>query len=251
MRTLIKTLRWVTACAVAFASSAFFPLASAAVIDVPAVQVSVNGQQVQLAGDITSEEPGLWTGFPTGSTDAWSISGFAAFGTDPFIDYSFDVHNKTAGILSFEFLLTTPFVGGPYTRLINSHGSTVDDDPANTPDIGKVTIGLNGAAFIQTTQIDGLDVPLSGISSGCVVPGTPGFTGADCFAHIDTPGISVVTSPTGTLGIRLAFTLSPHDTYHAGGAAVLSLPVPEPRASFIFAAGGLLLLAVFAKRRMH
>jgi hypothetical protein len=251
MRTLIKTLRWVTACAAAFASTSGLPIASAAVLDVPSVQVSVNGQQVQLQGDITSEEPGIWAGFPTGSSDAWSISGFAAFGTDPFIDYSFDVQNKTAGILSFEFLLTTPFVGGPYTRLVNSHGSSVDDDPANPPDIGKVTIGLNGAPFIQTTQINGVDIPLSGMSSGCAVPGTPGFAGADCFAHLDTPGISVVTGPTGTLGILLAFTLSPHDTYHAGGAAVLSLPVPEPRASFALTAGCLLLLAVFARRRRH
>src|SRR5690348_13874175 len=107
MRKLTKALGWAFASIVAVAFSGQIAGALAAVADVPAVQLKVNGDLVQLESHVSLVDTNLWLGGFEGAGTGWSLTnGVAVFATDPFLDYSFDVKNFSNQTLSFVVLLS-------------------------------------------------------------------------------------------------------------------------------------------------
>jgi hypothetical protein len=236
-----------TLAAVAFAITCASS-ALAAVTQLPAVQLSVNGQPVQLDAELQFiEDSGLWVSEFAGAGTGWAITkGDAVFAADPFVDYAFGVKNFTTVPLTFTFTFSTPFVDGPYNVLESSHSSNATDGRpfAN----GKVDITLGGFSFVHNPQIDGSVVPGSEISTGCSLTGAPGFSKicqGDSFLSVP-----VVTGTTGTLAVTLSFIVSARDAYATSGSVNLT-SVPEPGTDLAMLAGILVLFGVIARRRMR
>lgn len=219
----------------------------AAVAELPAVQLTVNGSPAQLESNLSFfEEDGFWVSQFRGAGVGWLVSdGVAAFAADPFADYSFSVKNFTDSTLTFQLSLSTPFIGGPYNVLTTTHSSTAEDGDI-LPD-GKVTIGTSTFSFIHNPQIDGNVVTGAQISAGCSLIGAPSFSGP-CQPSGSPVIVPISTGKTGTLAVVLAFTVSPHDSYSAYGTNDMSF-VPEPDTSVQLLAGVGLLLLLAARRR--
>lgn len=171
------------------------------------------------------------------------------FNTDPFVQYSLGVTNLALVPTTFTFFLATPFGGGPYSTLLSSHASNVTDG-GPTPN-GSVEVTPSGGALIHRPQINGVETAVGQFGDGCTPSGSPSFS-AFCDVGSGSFAIPAVSGP-GTLGVTVAFTLSPGDSYAATGRVEIfdgrgTTGVPEPSA-FILGVGVLAGLVYYRRRR--
>jgi hypothetical protein len=221
--------------------------------------VSVNAASIDImvgSGTVTPT-PSKVTELPDGSqlfefdeisdNETFEISSlFVSFKEDPFVDYGFAVKNFAGAPLSFLFVFTTPYVGGPYSLLDSSHSSSVTD---SSPTDGTVTVTTDKKASIHTPAIDGVDIVGGALGVGCAPAGAKGFS-AVCEAPAGVVGFPVATLAAGTLSITVSFTLSPGDIYTANGRTEIynGAVIPEP-STYAMAIGGLGLLLVARRFR--
>jgi hypothetical protein len=164
---------------------------------------------------------------------------------DPFVAYGVAVSNFTAVPISFTFIFSTPYVGGPYTLLSSSHSSSVTDS-GSKPD-GSIMVGTQaGYTHIHLPILDGIGVAGGNRGDGCALLGTPGFS--DACDNSSTPNVAVLSAASGILSVELRFVLSPGDIYTANGRVeLLDRVVPEP-ATYAMAGVALLAAALYRRR---
>ena len=222
---------------------------SAAVTQLPAVQLTVNGNAVQLDASLSFDDTfGVWLSDFQGAGNGWSVTnGHASFVPDPFIDYGFSVKNLSAAAETFTFTFSVPFSDGPYNVLDSSHTSGVTDGRPNPTGTVTVTPG-SGFTFVHNPQVDGVFIAGSAISTGCALTGTPGFSSSCQGGSFSTVTFGP-TNAAGTLSVIVSFVVSPQDIYNASGQVSLSA-VPEPATGLALFAGMAVLFSVIARRRM-
>lgn len=173
----------------------------------------------------------------------WSLTGDATVNPDPFIQYGFSFQNLGATDLSFLVLLSTPYVGGPYSVAKSSHSGSVTDGNGLLPANGAVTV-TPGVGGVHQPSVDG--TPFGAITGGCSVSAAPEDSFPCGLGNIN--GISIATLTNGTLSVLLQATVSPGDIYTFNGlASITNIPgdeVPEPAtAGLAFAALGAVIVA--------
>jgi hypothetical protein len=223
--------------------------ASAAVTQLPAVQLTVNGAAVALDAHLTFNETfGVWLSDFQLAGNGWSITnGHASFVPDPFLDYGFSVKNVSLAAETFTFTFSVPFTDGPYNVLDSSHTSGVTDGRPNATGTVTITPG-GGFSFVHNPQVDGVLIAGSAISTGCAPTGTPGFS-TSCQGGSFSTVTFGPTGAAGTLGVIVSFVVSPGDIYNASGQVSLSA-VPEPGTGLALFAGMAFLFGVIARRRI-
>jgi len=181
---------------------------------------------------------------PLTDNETFEISSlFASFKEDPFIDYGFAVKNFTGAPLSFLFVFSTPYMGGPYSVLSSSHSSSVTDGGN-----GTVTVATDTKAAIHTPSLDAADVLGGALGVGCMPAGAPGFS-AGCEAPAGVVGLPIVSLAAGTLAITVSFTLSPGDIYTGNGRVEIgNAVIPEP-GTYALALAGFGALFLVHRRR--
>ncbi len=225
--------------------------ASAAVTQLPAVQLTVNGDAVQFDPHLSFDDTfGVWLSDFQLAGNGWSITnGHASFVPDPFLDYGFSVKNLSLAAQTFTFTFSVPFSDGPYNVLDSSHTSGVTDGRPNPTGTVTITPG-SGFTFIHNPQVDGAFVTGSEISTGCALTGTPGFS-TSCQGGSFSSVTFGPTGAAGTLSVIVSFVVSPQDIYNASGQVSLSaVAVPEPGTALALGAGMAFLFGVIARRRI-
>jgi hypothetical protein len=217
------------------------PGLSLAAIMVPEASLMVNGERVEIPAEWQPENDGkTWTLNwldPTGDHPVQNISVVGQ--TDPFINYAVGFINPFNSQTAFVLTLIVPYVGGPYNQSKLSHSSTATDGD----DSGGATVGLNTELHKASALVDG--VVVTGLATGCSI--TPPPSSQSCFTGADSI-VPVVSGATGTLAVRLSFTLSPNDSYSATGKHTLeNSSVPEP-STFLFVGAGLLAVGALGRR---
>jgi len=162
---------------------------------------------------------------------------------DPSIDYALAFQNFLPTPHQFDYIVTQPFVGGPYTGLFTSHSGSVTDASRNgTIKVEVVPPGtFVHQPFVNGTKVDGLN-------SGCDLTTTPGGSTNCPPSGLETTVPILPTGETGTFGVEVHFTLSPLDIYTLNGhVELLPAQVPEP-ATLLLIAGGAVALAVRRRR---
>jgi hypothetical protein len=179
-------------------------------------------------------------------TPQFGITGLVGANTDPFVAYSFGVINFTGAPLTFSFLFSSPFIGGPYPVLISNHSSSVTAGHSGPPPVTVTPAGVSG--FVHTPMINGVPTTVGRHGDGCVVGTPPDPAAGPCDSGGGFFSITPVTGP-GTLGVHVAFTLSPGDNYSTNGRVELtSVVIPEPTT---MALGFTALLGLFLYRRVR
>jgi hypothetical protein len=232
----------------ALAATFAFPSAQAAVVELPqATLLLVDGEGEEVGrydlfdyaiGDevqaLRKEDDGVETlNFFVQDNDIRAI-GSIGFKQDPFVQYAFGVSNFTGGALNFVFLFSTLYVGGPYDAISASISSSATDGGANPNGAVSVT------PFTAESIVDGTTYLT--LTTPCVLAGTPGFSD-DC--PVDMDATNLLSLATGTLSVKLNFTVSPRDLVSVNGRTDLTRrEVAEPATLALLGAGLLGLVAV-------
>jgi hypothetical protein len=214
----------------------------------PAVQIIADGSVIPVDLKIERLSETEFQGVFNASTSAFVAAGIIAVNTDPFIDYGISVKNMTGGDLNITFLISAPFLDGPWDRLQSSHSSSVTDGRSSKAALdGAITVKATDASgLIHVPQVDGASLVVGAISEGCSPTGAVGFSdGCAGFSNIvaDIPA----TAATGVLGVKVAFSLTAGDIYTGNGRVDLQV-VPEPGTALLVGVG-LLLAGASARRR--
>lgn len=244
--------------AIAFACAA----STRAVADVPTpppptMSLVVNNQSATLLGGPPTYDAdnNVWQSSFTAPGGNWGIeNGIASFSNNAFIFYTFDARNFSTEAVSFLLIFSIPFTGGPYDLLDSQHSSKLNDGnldegvPVNG--IASVETG-NDLAFVHNPQIDGINVPGAGISSGCLVSGSTGFVEKVCQDSL-LATVPIAAQSHGSLSVALSFILSPRDTLQALGTVdLVPAVIPEPRTDLLLFAGVVMAIGVIARRRIR
>jgi hypothetical protein len=163
---------------------------------------------------------------------------------DPVIDYAIAFQNFLDTPLFFDYSVTQPFVGGPYTALFTSHSGSVTESgsPNATVVVQAPAEGFVHQPFVNSTNVDGLN-------PGCMVATGVGGSGNCPQSPPFSTSVPIATGETGTFGVEVSFTLSPGDIYTLNGRVEL-LPtqvpgqVPEPATLLLLAGAGTLAYAL-------
>jgi hypothetical protein len=221
----------------------------------PTITVKVNNQPVTLSGDAPAYDTGSdsWSSTFLAGASGFGIDGSAGFSNNAFVFYALDAINFSAEDLSFVVVFSIPLTGGPYDLLRSQHLSTIrDGDGQGGPLNGVASVQLgNGSLFVHSAQIDGVDVPDSGISKGCEVHGSNGFV-SDCQQSLSLD-VPTAAQSGATLGVTLSFILSARDRFSPSGSVDLvpTTTIPEPRTDLLLFAGMAMVIGVIARRRVH
>jgi hypothetical protein len=169
------------------------------------------------------------------------VTGAPAY-AGPILTFNFSAANFTENPQQFVFTFTLAYALGPYDTLTNEFSTTVSDLDQNG---GAAVIPTNAA--MSTPFIDGTDVAVAGLGSGCLPLDTPGFVNLVCDPLAST-SVAVATLTNGFFGAVVSFTLSGGDSVSGQGRLELlnSNEVPEPVTVALL---GLGLAAVAARRR--
>ena len=164
---------------------------------------------------------------------------------DVILDFNFAAANFTDAPQLFTFDFDLPFSDGPYDTLTTEFSTSATDLDQS----GALTVTpADPSGFMLLPHIDGADILLAALGTGCAATGTGGLTTA-C-DPLSTASVIVSTLSSGVLGATVAFMLSGGDSLSGAGMLTLSnaAVVPEP-ASIVMLGLGLAAVAAGRRRR--
>lgn len=228
----------------ALAASASMASANTMVIP-PPVQLQIDGKNIDIPDIKPDDQKGVLVYNWGNSLGDLGISNMTvAQKWDPFVAYGAAVTNFSAVPMTFSFIFSTPYVGGPYTTLQSSHSSSVTDS-GSKPD-GAIQVGLQkGFTHVHSPLLDGIGILGGSRGDGCNLTGKAGFS--DTCDNSSTPNVAILSAASGVLSVQLRFVLSPGDIYTANGRVEIANPVPEP-ATYAMAGVALLAAALYRRR---
>lgn len=167
----------------------------------------------------------------------------AAARADVVLNFTFAAANfaENPELFTFDFLL--PFSDGPYDTLTSEFSTSVTDlDGSGALNVNPADV----SGFMLVPHIDGIDVLLAALGTGCGPTGPGGFTTV-CDA-LSTASVTVSTLASGILGGTVAFILTGGDSISGEATLTLSnaVVVPEPASLLLLGLGA---AAVAARRR--
>lgn len=171
-------------------------------------------------------------------TDSGEFDVNVVWDNDPFISFSVSAINPTASPVTYDFMFTTPYSGGPYDTMIANLSGSVIERVGGAASSTSATVSLEGV-------LDGSVIGALTIGGTCATSGL-GFNDVfDCGAY--GPSVAPVGSAaTGDFTAHFAFTLSPRDGLSFTGMVELTTApseVPAPASALLLAGalGGLAL----------
>ena len=207
----------------------------------PSASYAVRNGQGQIVGSgglgFASHDGKFWLIETDGAinNELFQITFFnAQFNPDPFVLYALGVTNSTGGPLTYSFLLSTPYIGGPYTQGNSSFGVTA------ATAVGANVVLTTALPFTNLHNPDYDGTAFGALGTGCTLPAP----GGNCDSG--STAAAIATGAAGSLSVAFKFTLSGNSSAAAVGTAVLGNTVPEPATVLLTACG---LLALGLRRR--
>lgn len=160
---------------------------------------------------------------------------------DPFVAFSYGVVNSSASPVTYTFDFVTPFTGGVYT-----YARTIFVDVLiNTAFKGTSAVSPSGNPFIMESYVNGVQIAGFGRGTGCTAAGPSFFCQSGAVGALGP--IPYLSTVTGTLEVKGAFTLTPNSQYTLTGRTDLFAPEP---ASMMLLGSGVLGIAAVLRRKL-
>jgi hypothetical protein len=163
---------------------------------------------------------------------------------DPVIDFGMNFSSQLDPNITL--MISTPYIGGPYTSITTSSNGTVSDSDGD----GNMSVTPLSGLDIQTVNVNGSAISTAGLQNpGCTLSGQVPFSTQPCPAI--TSYVTGGSFPgSGTLELDIAFNLAGADSYNVSGSASLG-SVPEPATGVLLTAGLAGLIGLAHRRRFH
>lgn len=162
---------------------------------------------------------------------------------DVILNFTFAAANFAENPELFTFNFDLPFSDGPYDTLTSEFSTSVTDlDQSGALNVNPA----DASGFMLVPRIDGIDVLLAALGTGCGPTGPGGFT--TVCDPLSTASVTVSTLAAGFLGGTVAFILTGGDSISGEATLTLSnaVVVPEPASLLLLGLGA---AAVAARRR--
>jgi len=213
----------------------------------PAVQVRLGDGSVRNFGPSDGQMRELQDGAMAWQLDAFSFGDGSVridpisivYKTDPFINWAVSVTALTSEPVSFVFLFTVPYAGGPYNQLLSNVTATLSSEG------NGAAMGLTGIA--HDSLIDSNFI----VALATTLPDCAGTSSPLACGSVNGQA-TVATAGSGNFSSRLQFTLTePRSSAELLGTTILQTAVvPEPQTYLLWLSGLLLVGAAARSRRV-